>query len=157
MKSELSIVRNWFWTCKYAYGTPLSKRGSKDISLTHVPMWWHLTTHCSGFQVQGGVENNLHTILDVEDMGRDYRPTYLHIIKCYDPLCPKKDTWIWVFFVGKFNNFFHLATIHVESTHFTDSHSKKKLRWKLAANEGEFVFDHKLTMNVKMNTNENFQ
>jgi hypothetical protein len=125
MKSELSIVRNWFCTCRYAYGTPLSKRGSKDISLTHVPMWWHLTTHCTGFQVQGEVENNLHTILDVEDMGRDSRPTYLHIIKCYDPLCPKKDTWIWVFFGGKFNNFFHLATIHVESTHFTDSHSKK--------------------------------
>jgi hypothetical protein len=75
----------------------------------------------------------------------------------YDPLCPKKDTWIWVFFVGKINDFFHLATIHVESTHFTDSHIQKNLRWKLAANEGENVFDHKLTMNVKMITNENFQ
>lgn len=157
MKSELSIVRNWFWTCKYAYGTPLSKRGSKDISLTHVPMWWHLTTHCTGFQVQGGVENNLHTILDVEDMGRDSRPTYLHIIKCTMihsvprrivgfgfPLLANLTTfspcnnpcWVYTFYRFTF---------------------KKKLRWKLAANEGEFVFDHKLTMNVKMNTNENFQ
>jgi hypothetical protein len=36
-------------------------------------------------------------------------------------------------------------------------HIQKILRWKLAANEGEFVFDHKLTMNIKMITNENFQ
>ncbi len=43
------------------------------------------------------------------------------------------------------------------SLHILQIHIQKKLRWKLAANEGEFVFDHKLTMDVKMIKNENFQ
>lgn len=43
------------------------------------------------------------------------------------------------------------------SLHILRIHIHLKLRWKLAANEGEFVFHHKLTMNVKMITNENFQ